>query len=238
MSQIRLDKFISSQLTISRKDAKLLLKKQSVTVNDAVITKADSSVDCDKDRICVNGKEISFKSHLYIMLNKPKGVVSATSDTSDITVVDILPAKLKRKGMFPAGRLDKDTTGFVLVTDDGEFAHDILSPAHHVKKTYTVQVARSVSDDEFKRFFDGMKVGDDIFKPAELSFINESDGMFNYEIKIVEGKYHQIKRMFASTGNPVINLHRTAIGGLLLDEKLLPGESREISDEELQKIKA
>ncbi len=236
---IRLDKFISSQMNISRSDAKKLLKKNFVTVNGEVVSSSDRMINTCVDVVSAYGKTISYMRHLYIMLNKPKGVVSASTDNKDITVVDILPDELKRNGLFPAGRLDKDTTGFVLITDDGEFAHNILSPSHHVQKTYIVEIAERLSFESEKRFLDGMIIGEELFKPAELSFISDTpSGRCIYEIKIIEGRYHQIKRMFASTGNPVLELKRVAIGGLQLDSSLAPGEARLISDDELKRIKS
>lgn len=238
MPEIRLDKFVASQLNISRSDAKKLIRKGEVILNGKAVSKSDSVVKTEVDTVSVCGKEITYKQYVYIMLNKPQGVVSAARDASDTTVVDILPENLKRKGLFPAGRLDKDTVGFVLITDNGEFAHDILSPSHHVPKTYLVEVERMLDEDEIKRFLSGMCIGTEQFKPAQLQLTEEKSekGNFIYEIKISEGRYHQIKRMFAAVSNPVISLKRTAIGGLKLDENLNPGEARELSASEIETI--
>ncbi len=238
MARIRLDKFISSQLNITRSDAKKLLRQKSVSVNNALCVKGEMQIDTSSDEIRVNGCAIEYKEFIYIMLNKPKGVVSATEDTSDMTVIDILPESLKRNGLFPAGRLDKNTTGFVLITDNGAFAHDILSPAHHVPKTYIVDVEREVTTDEYGLFMEGMMIGDEKFKPAILEFIEKTSdtGFYRYKIIITEGRYHQIKRMFGSTGNAVCELERIAIGGLELDSSLLYGQAREISESELEMI--
>lgn len=238
MAKLRLDKFISSQLNISRTDAKKLLRQSKVLVNGISTCKAELSVDTEKDVITVNGKDILYKKYVYIMMNKPKGVVSATEDGRDITVLDILPEELRRNGLFPAGRLDKDTTGFVLITDDGTFAHNMLSPSHHIEKTYIVGIEEKVTSEDEKRFFDGMEIGGELFRPAKLRFIckSEEDNLYYYEIKITEGRYHQIKRMFASTGKPVIELKRTHLGSLCLDPLLSPGESRELTEKELKKI--
>ena len=239
MPIIRLDKFISSQLNISRTDAKKLLKSKGVSVNGRLCVSADERIDTDSDEVSVNGRRLDYKQYVYIMLNKPKGVVSATEDSNDVTVVDILPDAFKRSGLFPAGRLDKNTTGFVLITDDGSFAHDILSPAHHVPKTYIVDVERMVSEEEHRRFTDGMLIGDELFKPAQLEYIgrNDENGNFRYRIIITEGRYHQIKRMFGSTGNPVIELERIAMGSLPLDRGLSYGEARELTAKELELLK-
>ncbi len=240
MSILRLDKFLSSQLNISRTDAKKLLRQKGVKVNGNSVVKGEFQLDTENDTVTVNGKSVEYKEYIYIMLNKPKGVVSATEDSDDVTVIDILPDSLKRSGLFPAGRLDKNTTGFVLITDNGAFAHDILSPAHHVPKTYIVDVEREVTADEFRLFEEGMLIGEELFKPAKLSFIekNSENSAYRYEIIIVEGRYHQIKRMFGSTGNPVIELERIAIGKLPLDRALLPGEARELTESDIELLKS
>ncbi len=235
--RIRLDKFLSSQLNISRSDAKRLLKRNAVTVNGDCEKSGDVSVSAAEDIVCVNGKQVVYNKFVYIMLNKPKGIVSASSDNKDMTVIDILPEELKRSGLFPAGRLDKDTIGFVLITDDGEFAHNILSPSHHVPKTYLVEVAHLLDDSQLMRFREGMIIGEELFKPAKLKFSQKLDNNnFLYEISIVEGRYHQIKRMFASAGAPVLELKRISIGGLVLDPTLPEGASRLITREELLSI--
>lgn len=238
MTEIRIDKFLSSQLNISRSDAKKLIKTAIVTINGKQIKKSDFSFNPNIDEVCVNREKIEYKKYIYIMLNKPQGVVSAVEDNVQTTVVDILPEALKRKGLFPAGRLDKDTVGFVLITDDGEFAHNILSPAHHVPKTYLVEVDNVLSSAQLEKFTSGMKIGEEIFKPAKISLTDEKseNGNYIYKITITEGRYHQIKRMFSAVSNPVIKLKRIAIGGLPLDESLLPGQARELTKEELNSI--
>ncbi len=232
---IRLDKFLASQLNISRSDAKKMLKKNSVSVNGNTVKNGDFSFDPYECDVFVAGKKIEYNKYVYIMLNKPKGVVSATTDNEEQTVIDILPESFIRSGLFPAGRLDKNTTGFVLITDDGDFAHRMLSPAHHVKKTYIAETESELSDDDMKIFVNGMKIGDEVFKPAEICFVgsNSENGHCRYEIKIVEGRYHQIKRMFAFVAHPVVELERIRIGNLDLDPSLSPGEARYISQKEL-----
>ena len=227
-----MDKFLSSQLDISRSDAKKLIKNGSVLLDGKTVAKGETQFDAEQSVVSVNGEKIIYKKYIYIMLNKPKGVVSASNSPSDITVIDILPYELKRAGLFPAGRLDKDTTGFVLITDDGEFAHNILSPTKHISKTYIVTLEREVLDEEFALFEQGMNLGDIILKPASLKQI---DGNV-YEIVITEGRYHQIKRMFASTGNKVTELKRIKMGKLELDSALAEGESRELSQAELSLV--
>lgn len=231
MEITRLDKFLSTQLNISRKDAKKLLKTDNIILNGATVRNADTQFDADTASVTVNGRPICFRKHLYIMMNKPEGIVSSTDD-SDTTVIDILPEELKRAGLFPAGRLDKDTTGFVLITDDGEFAHNILSPSRHIKKTYIVTLERTVTDSETELIEKGMDLGDILLKPAKLSHISKTD----YEIVITEGRYHQIKRMFAKTGNKVTALKRIQMGNLPLDKSLKPGECRELTQKEIEQL--
>lgn len=228
MEKLRLDKFLSQQLAISRTDAKKLLKSGSVTLNGKGVKAGDTQFDAKKETVCVNGKPVEYKKHLYIMLNKPKGVVSASVSPDEKNVIDLVPEELQRNGLFPAGRLDKDTTGFILITDDGEFAHDILSPSKHIPKTYITVLEREVLAEEFALFEEGMELGDIVLKPASLKKVAE----LTYEIVITEGRYHQIKRMFAKTGNKVNELRRIKMGSLALDETLAEGECRELTAEE------
>ena len=168
------------------------------------------------------------------MLNKPKGVVSVSSAPNDRTVLDLLPQELRRSGLFPAGRLDRDTTGFVLITDDGDFAHRILSPRRHVTKTYTATLRDEARDWYAESFRNGIVLGDGTrCMSAELVFTHDSHRVI---VHLREGRYHQVKRMFASLGNQVVELHRDAIGGLTLDPSLREGECRLISDEEVHRI--
>ena len=239
MEKIRLDKFLSSQLNISRTDAKKLIKSKAVTVNGESVARSEFSVNTACDKVCVGAKEVFYKKHVYIMLNKPKGVVSASSCDTDVTVVDLVSGNLRRNGLFPAGRLDKDTTGFVLITDDGEFAHNILSPSHHVEKEYEVTLEREVSQEEINSFAKGINLGDILLKPASLEFLQFNSDRENkpqYSIVITEGRYHQIKRMFASTGNKVLELNRVRMGALRLDKSLSLGECRELSADEIERI--
>lgn len=230
---LRIDKVLSQILNISRTDAKKLIKKQSLKVNGTRITDADFKVDTDKDEIILNGEKLNFKKFVYIMMNKPKGVISASNDPKAKTVVDLVPEELSRPGLFPAGRLDSDTTGFVLITDDGNFAHKILSPKNHVEKTYHAVLERNIVQDDIDRFLSGIELKDGtLCLEAKLRKIGEREA----EIIIHEGKYHQVKRMFAAVGNKVLELKRVKIGELELDKTLKSGECREITDEELRLI--
>lgn len=236
MKKERLDKLIASQGLLSRSDVKSMVKKGEVTVNGIVVKDSSLKVSYEDD-IKIKGERLLQTEFIYIMLNKPKGVVSASEDKRDKTVVDILPDELKRKNLFPAGRLDKDTTGFSLITDDGEFAHRILSPARHVDKTYIATVSDKINFENAKRAFaDGVVLGDGtVLLSAQLQLIEEKENQI-FKVIIKEGKYHQIKRMFASLGTSVIELKRVAIGGLELDPELQEGEARIITHNELNLI--
>ena len=167
--QTRLDRFISEALAISRADAKKLISKSAVTVNGTVVKKSDIKVDTDTDEIKANGKLLTREQFAYIMLNKPAGVVSASTDKNDVTVIDLVKDDFPRRNLFPAGRLDKTSTGFVLITDDGRFAHDILSPKHHVPKSYTVTVDNPVTDRVVQAFRDGVTLADgQLMKSAQI----------------------------------------------------------------------
>lgn len=231
----RLDKILAAQGKYSRRDVKEMAKKGRITVNGAVVL--DSAVKVlPEDTVKLDGAPVILKKHVYIMLNKPQGVVSASDSSEDTTVVDLVPPELFRNGLFPAGRLDKDTTGFVLITDDGDFAHRILSPKKHIFKTYEARLARPLGENERKMLENGITLGDGtVLKESRVEIAEDGEQPL-VRIMICEGKYHQVKRMFAAAGNHVVLLHRTKMGGLALDEALLPGECREITADELLKI--
>ncbi len=231
----RLDKIIASQGKYSRSEVKKLIKAGLVTLNGEKVKSADIKADAQKDTITVDGESLSYKKHIYIMLNKPQGVVSATDDPVHKTVIDLVPPALFRQGLFPAGRLDGDTTGFVLITDDGDFAHRILSPKNHIMKTYHASLDRPLSEKDIKKFTEGIELRDGtLCLEAQVKMLTEAPPVA--EVKIHEGKYHQVKRMFAALGNRVITLRRVKMGGLALDETLKEGQCREITDKELELI--
>ena len=231
----RIDKIIASQGQYSRSEVKKLVKDGRVTLDGKVIKSSDVKADPDKNDIAIDGKSIGYKKHLYIMLNKPQGVVSATEDTDHTTVIDLVPKELKRDGLFPAGRLDGDTVGFVLITDDGDFAHKILSPKNHIMKTYHATLQRPVTHEDIEAFKNGIELKDGtLCLEAQVRPIEGNEPMA--EIKICEGKYHQVKRMFAALGNKVVFLKRVKMGELTLDATLKEGQCRELTDEELQLI--
>ncbi len=197
---------------------------------------ADMKIEPESDKVSVNGKDILYKKYLYIMLNKPSGYVCSTDDGASPTVIDLLPDNLKRRGLFPAGRLDKDTEGFVLITDDGAFAHDILSPEKHVAKKYFCRLEKKAEKSYENAFKSGITLSSgEVCKPAFIEFCDDENSVY---LTIYEGKFHQIKRMFETLGNRIIYLKRVKIGGLFLDENLALGECREILHKELLKIKA
>lgn len=232
----RLDKILASQGTLSRRDVKGIIKKGRVIINGKVVKDSAVKVDLNIDEVRIDGEIVTLKKHIYIMMNKPQGVISASDSENDETVVDLVPEELFRKGLFPAGRLDKDTTGFVLITDDGDFAHKILSPKNHIFKTYLARLEHQLSDDNIKMLENGITLADGTtLKEAKVEIVEQSENPL-VKIMICEGKYHQVKRMFAAAGNKVIALHRSKMGDLELDENLKPGECREITLDELLKI--
>ena len=232
----RLDKILASQGALSRRDVKEMIRKGRISLNGKVVKDSSVKIDEAVDRVLVDGVEVVLKKHIYIMLNKPQGVVSASDSDTDETVVDLVPEELFRKGLFPAGRLDKDTTGFVLLTDDGDFAHRILSPKNHIFKTYIAGLEHELSQEDIETLENGITLGDGtVLKEAKVEVIPSEDKPF-VKIMICEGKYHQVKRMFAARGNKVVSLHRAKMGNLELDGALKPGECREITPEELVKI--
>ena len=229
----RLDKIIASQGKYSRSEVKKLVKSGRVTLDGTVVKRADIKID-ETSRIAIDGAELNYKKYLYIMLNKPKGVISATEDRTQKTVLDLVPKELYRSGLFPAGRLDGDTTGFVLITDDGDFAHRILSPKNHIMKTYHATLRDELTDGDIIRFKEGLTLGDGTECMEAHVRVLESGGRNVAEIKICEGKYHQVKRMFASIGNKVLELRRVKMGELELDAALPEGKCREITAEEFE----
>lgn len=231
----RIDKILSSQDVCTRKQARQLCRSGQVLVDGIAVSSPEQKADPELSEITVSGKTVNFRRYLYLMMNKPQGVVSASRDGHTPTVVDLVPESLKREGLFPAGRLDKDTTGFVLLTDDGELAHRILSPKNHVPKTYLATVSGEVDEKTRRAFEGGIRLADgSVCKSAGLEIAGRQDGLTLTRVVLREGMYHQIKRMFAACGCHVEALHRVKIGGLTLDENLAPGACREILYKELK----
>lgn len=229
----RIDKYISSQTEFSRKDIKKLILQKRITVDNEVITKSDIKIDIDSSKVKVNGKEISYKKNVYLILNKPKGYISATEDRSMKTVLDLVPEEFKNRELFPAGRLDKDTTGLMIITDDGEFVHDILAPKKHVSKKYEVTLDIPVTVQMQEEFAKGINLNDGVCKTAILEMLDT----YKCLVTLTEGRYHQIKRMFGCFGAKVVELNRVSIGKLDLPINLEQGECRELTLKELELIK-
>lgn len=238
MPKMRIDRFFSMQEIISRSEIKAVLKNGAVKINDNIAKAPDEQVNTDNDTVFLYGKEVVFKPFVYIMLNKPLNVVSATTDKTHKTVLDLVPPELFRSDLFPAGRLDKDSEGFVLITNDGDFAHRILSPKNHVEKTYEVLLDGELTQEGIAVLEGGVTLCDgEICKPARVRILK--DGCPHMaEIVLSEGKYHQIKRMFGVIELGVNALKRTKIGNLPLDENLPSGMCREIVHKELNEILA
>ena len=230
----RLDKVLSSRTMLSRKEIKELIKKKRICLNGVTVT--DPSVKYEEgNEVSLDEKVLSLPEHIYIMMNKPAGVVCATQDREEKTVIDLLPAEFMRPGLFPAGRLDKDSEGFVLITDDGDFAHRILSPKNHISKTYIVTLDRELSEEDISVLEKGTVLKDGtVCEPAKACMTATEPP--TAEIIICEGKYHQVKRMIASLNNRVLSLRRVRMGGLSLDESLENGISRILTLEETQNI--
>ena len=228
----RIEKILARELNEPRSRVKTLLQKGQVTV-DGVVARAGQQADPDTQKICLAGEPIACRAFVYLMLNKPTGVLSATDGKGEPTVLDLVPSALRRKGLFPAGRLDKDTTGLMILTDDGALAHEILAPKKHVPKQYRVTIDIPMTEEMVHRFAEGIELKDGRCRPAELTIESEDTGV----VTLREGRYHQIKRMFGCCGAVVTGLHRLSMGALRLDDTLAPGECRPLSDEEISLLR-
>ena len=226
---MRLDKFISSCTLCTRKEASRAISKGQVLVNGKVVKDKSAETDAEKDTVVFNGQVLRYSRYTYIMVNKPEGVVSATEDKQDKTVLDLLPEEMKRLELFPCGRLDKNTVGLVLMTNNGPLAHFLLSPASHVSKRYSFTVKFPMSEDDLKRLEQGVDIGGYVTKPCRVSLTGEREGV----IILTEGKYHQIKLMMKSVNNQITFLKRESFGSLTLDPLLEEGGWRYLTDAEI-----
>ena len=230
---MRLDKFLCETGFGTRSQVKELLKKGQVTVNGVAAKKPEQKIDEHKDQITCQGKIASYEKYVYYMLYKPAGVVSATEDKREKTVLDLLKSEERRDGIFPVGRLDKDTEGFLLLTDDGDLAHRLLSPRKHVDKTYYAKIAGSVTEAHIERFREGLDIGDEKKTlPAMLEILASEPEISEIRITIHEGRFHQVKRMFEAVGCKVTYLKRLSMGAVALDETLAPGDYRPLNEKE------
>ncbi|WP_409270967.1 pseudouridine synthase [Neobacillus sp. SCS-31] len=233
---MRIDKMLANLGFGSRKEVKKLLKDGAVTVNDKAVKDPKQHVDPEKDVVMLNGSVIEYKEFVYLMMNKPPGVLSATEDTRDETVIDLLELEDQVYEPFPVGRLDKDTEGLLLITNDGQLAHRLLSPKKHVPKTYFAVIEGEVTEADAEEFRKGVTLEDGYHtKPGELKIL-KSGLMSDIELTITEGKFHQVKRMFQAVGKRVVYLKRLTMGPLKLDETLELGEYRELTDEEIEML--
>ncbi len=232
MEQFRLDKLVCDIFKVTRKQAKSDILAGNITVNGNVVRKSSEHF-LVTDKIARFGVVGKYQKYVYIMMNKPKGILSATQDRHTKTAIDLLPPEMRQRDLFVAGRLDKNTTGFLLITNDGDFAHNILSPKKHVVKTYLAKLRDPVDVDAVERFARGIELSDFTCKPAQLEILE----LRFVKIKIIEGKFHQIKRMFGALGNEVLSLHRCCMGGLQLDSSLEFGQARYITESELDLLR-
>lgn len=227
--RIRLDKFLADSGVGSRSAVKQLIRGGHVSVNGELVTDEGMKTDTETDVISVDGKELGYEKYRYFVLNKPAGCVSATKDRLSDTVLDMLKGEDTRD-LFPVGRLDKDTEGFLLITNDGPLAHNLLSPAKHVPKKYFAVLDRDISEEDALRIEDCIDIGDDKrCLPAKVEILKDKGAY----ITISEGRFHQVKRMFAAAGYEVMYLKRVSMGKLYLDEDLLPGQYKKLSEDEL-----
>ncbi|MGL4874616.1 MAG: pseudouridine synthase [Clostridium sp.] len=235
----RLDKIISNLGFGSRKEVKILIKKGFVEVDGVVVKDTNMKVNPDETVIKVNGEELYYREFIYLMMNKPDGVISATHDNRDMTVIDLLHIDYQAFEPFPVGRLDKDTVGLLLLTNDGELNHRLIAPKWHVDKVYFARIDKEVTEEDVKAFKDGITLDDGYeCKEAKLEVLKTDEEGSEVNITIQEGKFHQVKRMFEARGKKVVYLQRTEFGGLPLDRDLKEGEYRELTDEEIERLKS
>lgn len=232
---IRLDKYLAQMNKGTRKEIKEAAKRGRIAVNGIIVKNTDLKINPDRDMVLFDNEEIGFVEYEYFIMNKPQGVVSATRDEQDKTVIDLIKDNV-RKDLFPVGRLDKDTEGLLLITNNGDLAHRLLSPVKHVKKIYYAKIDGIVTEDDVKKFSEGIELSDGtITRPAALKILVSAQ-ISEIELTIYEGKYHQVKRMFAAVGKHVLFLKRICIGELYLDKELDTGAYRRLTDEELKLI--
>lgn len=230
----RLDKIVSATGKKSRREVKLLVKQGRILVDGVPAAAADMKVDPEVSEILLDGENIGYQRFTYIMLHKPAGVLSAVEDRRQKTVLDLLPEELQKRGLSPVGRLDKDTEGLLLLTNDGELTHHLLSPRHHVDKVYYARVEGELEQADCEAFAAGMTLWDGLeCMPAGLKILSPDEAL----VTLQEGKFHQVKRMLAARGKPVVYLKRLSMGPLQLDEVLQPGEFRHLTEEETDSLR-
>ncbi|ALM57358.1 MULTISPECIES: pseudouridine synthase [Staphylococcus] len=229
---MRIDKFLANMGVGTRTEVKQLLKKGNVTVNDKKEKSPKTQINPDTDTVSVNETQIQYIDKIYLMLNKPKGYLSATEDNNQQTVIDLVE-EFRYLELFPVGRLDKDTEGLLLITNDGQFNHQLMSPTKHVSKTYEVISEKTITKNDIESFKTGIELNEGLAKPAQLVEGDEKNKSF---VTIYEGRYHQVKRMFHAIDNEVLALKRISIGDLKLDSALAPGEYRHLTQQDFKQL--
>lgn len=234
MANLRLDKFVSSAMAITRSEAHTLIKRGYVSLDGKTEKDIGKKIDTEKVKVFCKGEEISYSEYHYFMLNKPDGYICSTEDMRDPTIMELLPEKVKHYDIFPVGRLDKDTFGLVILTDNGALAHYLLSPKRHVDKKYYLETDKPMCESDIETLKRGVDIGEkNITLPATLEILNDATKAY---ITICEGKFHQIKRMLHVLGKEVIYLERVEFDGIKLDTSLERGEMRELTEEEISSL--
>ena len=237
MEKQRLDKVIASTGKFSRKEVKGLVRQGRVLVDGVPARSGEDKVDAESVEIVVNGEMLTYRRFTWVMLNKPAGYLSATEDGRGATVLELLPQELQKQGLFPVGRLDKDTEGLLLLTNEGSLAHDLLSPRHHVDKVYYTRVAGRLTEEDCRAFEAGMTLADGLVcQPAGLEILTAGEES-EAHVTLREGKFHQVKRMLADRGKPVLYLERVKMGSLTLDPSLSRGDFRFLTESELENLR-
>lgn len=233
--KLRLDKYLADMGQGTRSEVKKAIMKGQVSVDGAVAKKPELKIDTETSVVLCQGKPVSYAEYEYYMLNKPQGVVSATQDRRDRTVIDLIESR-QRRDLFPVGRLDKDTEGLLLITNDGALAHKLLSPKRYVDKVYYARISGRVTEEDVKAFANGLDIGEaKITLPGKLVIL-KSDDVSEIEVTVQEGRFHQVKRMFQAVGKEVLYLKRLSMGPLKLDENLETGKYRQLTKEEMNRL--
>lgn len=234
----RLDRVLGNMGVGTRKEIKLMAKKGRITINGSVVKDSGVHINTDSDVVEVDGVRVQYREYIYLLMNKPAGLVSATEDAREETVVSLLEPEDAVFDVFPVGRLDKDTEGLLVLTNDGRLAHEVLSPKHHVPKTYYARIQGVVNNENVKAFSAGIELEDGyVCLPGDLTILGQENGSSEIELTIYEGKFHQVKRMFEAVGKPVTYLKRIRMGNLTLDDNLVPGTYREMDEEDLSLLR-
>lgn len=235
MSRMRLDKLLSMN-GVSRSQAIVIVRSGAVTVNGEPVLNSATLIETEGADVRLNGKKLRTDEHLHVMIHKPAGYLTATEDKKDPVIADLLPELFRKRGVGPVGRLDKDVTGLVFMTTDGQLAHRLISPKWEQDKLYRAEVEGRVGEAAVRKFADGIPLKDFTCKPAKMTVIEAGEEKSICEVVVQEGKYHQVKRMFGAAGHPVTKLERLMVAGIYLDQALAPGQWRELTEEEINHL--